>query len=291
MLSGILARAYYHRACGKLAMGDYHRALYLFTKSLSYRPDTVAALCDRSVAFQALGEHLRAITDLDHVIELNPKLGLAYFNRGISEKLLCNLDKAITDQARAIALCASDAKAYGELGVVHMLKLEWEPAIVNLTQAIKLDPAEASHPQNRGFTQFFRGEFGAAADDLDRSLSITHDPYVLLLYCLAQSRMGLNGIGQLRDSALGLDLTKWPGPIINLFLGSISPDALITEAIEDRKKAEGHFYIGQWYLLRNALTEAVAALKEAERLCPVSFPEHAGALAELERLGCLQQST
>jgi lipoprotein NlpI len=101
--------------------------------------------------------------------------------------------------------------------------------------------------------------------------------------------MERDGIEQLKDAARELDLTKWPNTVIGLFLGSIDPGALLAQAREDKQKGKAYFYIGQWHMLENADTKAVAAFEEAARLCPITFVEHAMALPELDRLSHLRQ--
>jgi tetratricopeptide (TPR) repeat protein len=287
MLGRLFAIAYHYRAYRSHGRGEYQRSLFLYTKSLEYKPDSVPALCNRSLVYQQLGEHSCAVVDLDRVIELRPKFGLAYFNRGISAKILGDLNRAIADQTRAIELSPNDANAHGELGVLHMLRLEYDLAIVSLTRATKLAPSDPNHLLNRGITQFFRANFSIAADDLRRSLNLVQDTHATLIYFLAQARMGLNGTAQLENDARAIDLNQWPGPLISLFLGLQSPQAIISHRIDAKQKAEAHFYIGQWYLLKNSQIEAITALKEAKQHCPISFFERAGAIAELERLGCL----
>jgi lipoprotein NlpI len=134
--------------------------------------------------------------------------------------------------------------------------------------------------------QFFHAKYAMAAADLRCSLGLASDPYAMIFCFLAEARMGLDVIGQLKDDARELDLDKWPGALIGLFLGSLTPGAAFKAASGHQEQAESQFYIGQWYLLTNAQTEAVAALREAVRLCPTPFLEHAGAVAELDRLGC-----
>jgi len=86
----------------------------------------------------------------------------------------------VADQIQAVALAPRRADAYGELGVAYQGTREFDLSIANLTMAINLAPKEPSHLKHRGYAQFYRGDFEAAAADLRRSLDLEDDPYAVL---------------------------------------------------------------------------------------------------------------
>jgi tetratricopeptide (TPR) repeat protein len=285
MLRAVLATAYYLLAVRNIRRGWYDAAGDQLSKAISYVPDYAAAYCNRALVHHTRGDHKSAVLDCDRAIELAPNMAMAFHNRGISEKILEDLDAAIADQSRAIALDPGFADAHSELGVAYACKHEHDLAIACLTKALKLNEANAGHYlRHRGFSRFHRGDFNEAATDLRQSLGLERDPYAALMYYLARTRAGGAAISELEADARSFDTGGWPYPLIEVFLGAGTPDAALAAAPSSEARAEAHFHIGEWHLLRGDRADAVEALKQAASTCPANFLEYAGAIAELRRL-------
>jgi tetratricopeptide (TPR) repeat protein len=285
MLGMGLAWAYCLRGYRCMRRGQYQAALVHLNKAQRAHSGLPAAFfCNRALAHQATGNHASAIEDCDRAIELDPGLGIALHNRGISAKVLGDFDRAIADHSRAVALLPGFAWAHAELGVAYTCRQEHNRAVDSLTRAVTLEPGNPGCWRERGFARFFRGDFEEAAADLRQSLASEPDPYAMLMCYLARSRRGEEAAGGLAADAYALRNERWPHPVIDLFLGQLTPDAVLSEAPSDIARGEAHFYLGQWHLLRHNPTEARQALEQATRTCPPNFHEHVGAVAELRRL-------
>src|SRR5262245_47131810 len=284
MLNRLIAAAHYTHSYLHIRNRRYDRAIAGFTNVIRRQPSHMYAYINRGVAYQVKGEHGRAIGDFNQAIKLSPRLPLAYYNRGISWKFLSECDRAIADQTQAIALYARYASAYGERGVVYFCKLEIDLSIADLTTAMELNASQSSYPKYRGMARFGRGDFKAAVIDLRRSLDLHDDAEAILLHYLAQARIGQASTDGLDAIARKLKSKEWPYPIIELYLGTRTPEAVLAAATTPERHGEAQFYIGQWYLARGNRPEAVAALRGAAELCPIYFMEHACAVAELKRL-------
>jgi tetratricopeptide (TPR) repeat protein len=286
MLGFGLAWAHCFRGFRCMRRGQYGAALVHLNKAQRSYPRLPAPFfCNRALAHQATGDHASAIQDCDRAIELDPNLAMAFHNRGISEKVLGDFDRAIADHSRAVELLPSFAWGHAELGVAYTCKHQHDRAIDSLTRAIALEPGNAGCWRERGFARFFRGDFEDAAADLRQSLGSEHDPYAMLMCYLARARRGAEATRELEGDAYALGTERWPYPVIDLFLGSLPPDAILSAAPNDYARGEGHFYIGQWHLLRRNRAEARQALEQVTRTCPPNFHEYVGAIAELRRLG------
>ena len=51
------------------------------------------------------------------------------------------------------------------------------------------------------------------------------------------------------------------------------------------QRCEAHYYVGEWHLLHDARTDAIAAFRRAAETCKRNFIEYYGAVAELKALG------
>ena len=284
MLSWLASTVHYTRGFFHLRKRGYDRAIVGFTNAIRCQPNHMYAYANRAVAYQWTGEHGRAIGDFNRAIELNPRLPLVYYNRGISWRFLGEFDRAVADYTEAIALLARYASAYEERGLVYFCKHETDRSIADLTAAMKLDPSPSSRHFHRGVAHFGRGDFEAAIDDLRRSLDLEDRAEAMLLHYLAQARIGRASTSDLDANAGRLRSKKWPYPVIELCLGTRTPEAVLAAATTPERLGEAQFYVGQWYLARGKRTEAVAALNAAAELCPKYFMVSACAVAELKRL-------
>jgi lipoprotein NlpI len=111
--------------------------------------------------------------------------------------------------------------------------------------------------------------------------------YALWLDILA--RRG-NLPSQLAQSTAQFDMNEWPAPLIRLYLGETTPQAVLAAA-EDPDPAttngqlcEANFYIGELALRQDANEEAVHRFRLAADNCPGDFVEEPAAGAELRAL-------
>jgi lipoprotein NlpI len=95
---------------------------------------------------------------------------------------------------------------------------------------------------------------------------------------------------QLDEAAKRLDMSKWPAPIVRLFLGDTTFEAVLKTADDASavkmkgQVCEANFYAGELALGRGATEEAVRLLQLAVDACPRRYSEWPAANAELHRL-------
>jgi lipoprotein NlpI len=83
-------------------------------------------------------------------------------------------------------------------------------------------------------------------------------------------------------------MTEWPAPVIRLFLGQMSPAAVLAAADDpdDTKKTnqvcEANYYSGEWALRAAAKDEATRLFRLAASDCPRGFIEWSAANAQLK---------
>lgn len=88
-----------------------------------------------------------------------------------------------------------------------------------------------------------------------------------------------------------LTMTYWPKPILNLFLGKATDEAVYRQAASDdpveaiQHRCEADFYIGEWNLVHGRPDAARAPISSAAQNCPHSNLEHGLAMIERDRLG------
>jgi lipoprotein NlpI len=202
---------------------------------------------------------------------------------------------------QAIRLDPRGADAFADRGAIYMFKGDHARALQDYDQALRLNPNDvfvSFRFESRGWLRFYLGQFAGAGDDFRKALDL--DPKnagAAIAAYLAQSRAGTPGQSDLRQRALTLDLQKWPGAVVRLYLDSTSADSVLpaahnADAATDRRlQCEAYFYLGEDALLHGRRAEAVrllqAAIKTGEATA-ASSSACAAAQTELNRLSVSQ---
>jgi lipoprotein NlpI len=88
-----------------------------------------------------------------------------------------------------------------------------------------------------------------------------------------------------------IDMTKWPAPVIRLFLGQMTPAAVLAAADDPdaaKKKSrvcQANFYSGELSLTRGSKDEAIRLFRLAVSDCSHDDVEWSAANSELKALG------
>jgi lipoprotein NlpI len=232
----------------------------------------------------------RAIADFTLAIKLDPKATTTYTNRGIAYRYQGDLDGAIADFTLAIKLDSKLAKAYSNRCWAYFGKGNNDQAIADCSQAIELNPKDPNGYFNRGRANLLTGVTAKALVDLNQAREL--DPksaYTALWLDIANRRSNLPS--GLSETVKQIDMSKWPAPVIRLYLGQSTLEAVIAAAddpdatTKQGRLCEANFYGGELTLQRGATDEAMRLLQLAVTGCPKSFIEYDDAKAELKVLG------
>jgi lipoprotein NlpI len=265
------------------AMADYNEAIRL-------DPKGPFAYSDRGAAYAAKHDYDHAIADYNQAIQLDPKYAHAYYNRGIAYNEKGDQDRAIADYNEAIRLDPKFAKAFRNRGSVYHDKGDNDRAIADYSQAISIDPKSSNSYFNRGRLNLYAGSVDKALADLNQASALAPKyAYAALWLDIVSQRNNLPS--HLPQTSSQLDMTAWPAPVIRLFVGQMTPGALLAAADDPdattRKGqvCEANFYIGELSLLKGSKDEATRLFRLAASDCPHGFIEWDAANAELKALG------
>src|SRR5215813_3929982 len=234
---------------------DYDRAIADYGEAIRLDPRQVRAYIGRGDAYRDKGEYDRAIADYSNAIELDPTDGNAYSGRGEAYRHKGNHDHARADLAAAFQLVPKYASARFPIGraLAHLDEADYGSAVAGYSEAIDVVPNDAPLHFLRGFAHFYNGEMAEAQADFKIAREI--DPrqaYFALWLDIAERR---NNIPSHLAEATQLDLSRWPGPLVRLFLGEATPTDVFAAADNPSPKkqreqvCEANFYTAQWMLL------------------------------------------
>ena len=285
-----LAIAYYSRGLAYYDKGDDDRAIAEYNEAIRLDPKFAYAYSSRGLAYDHKGDLDRASPDYNEAIRLDPKYAQAYFNRGNAYYQKGDDDRAIADYNEAIRLTPKYAYAYNNRGTAYDHKGDADRAIADYNEAIRLDPKYAQAYFNRGVASLYAGRLPKALADLGQSRALNPKyAYAALWLNIVETRSNLPS--QLAEAAKQIDMTKWPAPVIRLFLGQTTPEAVLAAADDPNAKTkqgkvcEANFYTAELALQRRAKDEATRLLRRAATECGNGFTERAAANAELKALG------
>jgi lipoprotein NlpI len=166
---------------------------------------------------------------------------------------------------------------------------ELERIIAAYNAAINSNPKDDDAYFHRGIANFYAGSLSKALADMSKAneLDPTYPYYAIWLDILGQHG---NLPSPLAQATAQFDMGKWPAPLVRLYLGETTPDAVLAAA-EDRdpvtkqgQVCEANFYIGQLALRQGSKEEAVRRFRLAAQNCPGDFVEEPAAGAELRAL-------
>jgi lipoprotein NlpI len=286
------ARAYYQRGYLARQAGQDELAIADYDCAIQFDPQLVHAYINRGVLRIDQGLYYQALQDFHKAIRLDPTRARIYSDRGCAYYGSGHYDRALEDFDQALRLDPNYVVAHLHRGHVHCARGNYAEAIEAYSEAVRVDPGFALGRKNRAHVYFFEGRFADAAADYARYVELCpHDASTVILRYLACARSGEASVTELARHAQALDLNKWPGAAIAMFLGQSTPETVLTQASSDSESVKndgrhlGFFYLGQYHLLQENAAGAVEmfrlALLDGARDC---F-EYELAVAELDRLG------
>ena len=134
------------------------------------------------------------------------------------------------------------------------------------------------------------GALPTALADLSQASELNpKHPYAALWLDIVNKRSNLPS--RFAEAAKQINMTWWPAPVIRLYLGQLTPEALLAAADVANPRAkqgrvcEANFFTGELALQQGNADEAKRLFALAAADCPKDFDAYAGATAELKVLG------
>jgi lipoprotein NlpI len=195
----------------------------------------------------------------------------------------------IANAIETVRLDTKDPDAHHSRGTKEPAKSDLNQVITYYNAAIKHDPKDDDAYFHRGVANFYAQALRQALADLNQAIKL--DPeyaYYALWIDIIDKRS--NGASRLPQAIAHIDMTKWPAPVIRLFLGETTPADVLAAADDPNPNTkrgqicESNFYLGEFALQQGAREEATRLFRLAAADCPHEFVEGPSATSELEAL-------
>ena len=286
-----------YRGMAQSRRAFYDAAIADFDTVLKRQPESAVAMNERGDAWRGLRNYDRAVVDYGTAISLAPDWPEGYRDRGYLYHLLARHEDARADFNRALKLNPRDAEAWNGRALVWLAEGKSAEAISDFNHAIELAPQSGSYFANRATARLIDGDEKRAIEDFRHAVQFDPgEPFVRLLLYIAQVRGGEKAQAQAMLTAYADQHADddWPRPIVDLFLGKGSVEA-VEEAAKlaaEKKDAAGQrfdadFYLGQWALISGDEAAAAARLKSVYDSRMREYLEFDIARADLNSLGSL----
>jgi lipoprotein NlpI len=260
-----------------------------FDAAIRLDPNFAYAFQGRGSALALSGDPNRAIAEYTAAIRLDPTLGYSFAGRGAARHENGDDDGAIADLTEALRLTTDDPYyrfwAVEVRGTALLGKDDLDRAVADFTEVLRLKPNYAYAYLYRGIAELLRGSFDPARADMQRAAELGPANADFAVWREIADRRS-HSQGRLGEAAKKLDMSVWPGAMVQMLLGEPTSKTLL-EAASDEPAAkeletcQAHVFAGELALLKTAKAEAVDAFKTAVATCPAKYFERSVAAAEL----------
>ena len=249
------------------------------------------ALLARAIAYENQKNLAAANADCTAAIALAPRLVSTYVIRAVIEGELKKNDAALADYARAIALKPFEASLYFGRAGTYEDTGRYAEAEADFAFGLKYYPEFSAGVFGLALMQWAQGRFDKALPNFERARDIAPDfVYFALWREVGRVAAGV-GDSTLKRDTQKFDSTKWPAPVIGLFLAKQKPDDVLAAAEKgdakaiDGQRCEAQFYVAEWHLEQkdSVAVEPLLTLA-ASNACPEGFVEKMAASVELARM-------
>jgi lipoprotein NlpI len=279
LLAGPASGASLDEAAAAFKREDYESAISMYTEILSIvaNPSQVRAqaFAFRGAAYLRQGNLDSAIADFTAgYMSSGMTWDELLYERAVAWAQKGDLEKAIGDYNDLLRKHPTHLRALNNRGSAWVSQGNFDRGIADYSEAIRLNPEFSTPLFARGIASFLKGEFPRAVSDITASKQLERAPIAALWLYVAQARAGIDGKPQLATNTAGVDSTKWPAALVELYLGKNSPNTVLAAASHSdprtsaRQLCDASFFLAQWRILRRERAEARNLLNQALANCP-----------------------
>jgi tetratricopeptide (TPR) repeat protein len=325
LLPALKPAAYLGRGEAYLASANYDAAIADFSSALQAKPGYIEAYLNRASAYRHKKQYDLALADLASIVRLRPRYPDSYYRSIAIYEDLGRFDDELAESNAVLAQWPRDPALFVLRSDVYAFGGKYALAIADASGALALDPKYAGALSARGQARQLSDDTDGALDDFSDAIDLeSNNPelqldkgfaewqaarfdkaiglFRRLLELSPTSRWGMLGLeisrrragqrtrGELEKQTQSLDLTEWPGPIIGLFLGKLTPDQVRAAAADGDgrmvlyQQCQADFFLGEWSHLQGDAPSSRAAFEHTANSCAPDMVERAIARAELKNM-------
>lgn len=212
-----------------------------------------------------------------------------YVERGLAYASLFRFPEAIKDYGLAVGLDPNNVTAFYQRGIAQARLENYPSAYEDLDTAIRLDPGFLPALLQRAHLHFLKGKYEQAAAGFAHYLEKKPGDLYRVLWLYLSERYQKKSPSGVPNFIRGINLTQWPGAILELYLGEISLDDFVKAlkpqltGWDKEHRCEAYYYLGQYHLLRGEQKQALAYFQQARKTEAKTLIEYEFSLVYLHR--------
>jgi predicted Zn-dependent protease len=215
-----------------------------------------------------LGKFDDATADYTRFVALRPGNTDLLVGRAESFRRGGKLGQALADATTAQDTAPKWEAPQIELGEVYLSKGDLTNALASFEAATKLAPRDATAFELKGQVEWAMGRFDDAIDSFKDSLEqneLQEDAFVWL--SMARGRKGDKPDTRTAERFAKANLSAWPGPMVQLYLGKSTPQDTLKMADLYHLRCNADFLVGEWYATQGNTSAAKTALQQTTQSC------------------------
>jgi tetratricopeptide (TPR) repeat protein len=291
------ASVYDDRAVIYLSRNDFDSAIRDLNRAITLEPKSAWHIANLAYAYMRQGDLAKAGATASRAIDMNPESSAAYQTRAEIAFAQGRYESAVSDYDRSLEFPRFFNSVYLERGNAYLRLGNLSAAANDYRHAARYQlftpPAAFSLGRLQLYTHDYAKADASFAYAFDHVTAPTARAHVLLWRFLLAMRQGAKpGTPALVHAADASTVspTEWPAPVINMYVGRITPEQLLAAAqnpnpaTQRDQVCEANYYSGEYALALAQTTRGIALLREARATCPPNFIETDGAIMHLTDL-------
>lgn len=162
------------------SMKNHLMAKEFFEKSLKTKPDFKPSLLNLAISLTALEDYFNSEEIFNNLVKTYPDDSAIYFQLGVNLAKQKKYDEAEIKFINSINLSRSNPEPFRKLGVIKIEQKKYDEAISNFLEALKFDKGHLQTLYLLGESYYNLKNYDLAIDYLNKTISITKDPSIIL---------------------------------------------------------------------------------------------------------------
>ncbi|HUJ47418.1 MAG TPA: tetratricopeptide repeat protein [Rhizomicrobium sp.] len=214
-----------------------------------------------------------AIADYSAFIATRPDDTSLLLGRANMLRLAGQYDKAMADAEAAHDAQFHSAWPYVAMGSIAFSQDKFDDAIGNINSALDVESHDSDLYVLKGQMLWANGRLDRASETFgDIFAHDGMDPYAFLWLSLSDAAQGKPVSADIVSKVEATDRTRWPGPLVDLYLGKTTPEEVLQGAAKEadglnHEQCEADLYVGAWQQSHGHPDDATRLLTAAAGAC------------------------
>jgi len=257
---------------------EFHKAKDDYTHIIKLDPQDGDAFKSRGQIHEQLGQRKEAQRDFETYAIIQPGADIQYYQRGLFYYMRGEFNLA--EPAFTKYIESDPTKGSGEIfrAEIYFAQNRYDDSIADYKRMIELDPDMAGFGLFRiGVNYYYQGKYKLAEDTFVEMLKLDPSLGAVVFWYLSRQKQGKSSKAALDYIGDQFGKEHLERAVIHLFLNKLPPEDVLNKALEvqgltvDQSSSIGHYYVGQYYLMRDSPSKAKTMFEKSIQMSKGRF--------------------